>query len=217
MWPPNYLIFCGLALLTTLSPGPALLLTLSNTLAVGPRRAMLGALGNALGLLLVSSLVMAGLGLLLIGSAKAFGLLKLTGAAYLIYLGVQQWRASSQPAAQTGPGLAPKQGTLALFSRGVAVALTNPKAILFFSALFPQFISADRSVLGQFVVLTLTFAASALFSHAVYASIAAALRSRLGSTGSRRQQQSTRLFKRGSAVAFVGLGLSLLRLPGPVA
>ncbi len=217
MWSSNDAVFLGLALLTTLSPGPALLLTVSNTLAVGARRAMWGALGNALGLFLVSSLVMAGLGLLLMGSAQAFAVLKLMGAGYLIVLGVQQWRAASAAQGQPGPSAAPEQSKRVLFTRGVAVAMTNPKAILFFSALFPQFMDWDHPALGQFLSLTLIFSACAMFSHALYAAIAAGLKRKWGAVESGRRRPSGRWLRRVIALVFVGLGLSLLRLPGRAA
>jgi len=86
------LLFSGVALLTTLSPGPAVLFTIHNTLTAGARAAWRGALGNATGLLLVAAAGFAGVTVLLSRSVLAFTVLKVAGSAYLIYLAFHQWR-----------------------------------------------------------------------------------------------------------------------------
>jgi threonine/homoserine/homoserine lactone efflux protein len=201
----NWLVFCSVALLTTFTPGPAVLLAISNSVARGPRRALIGSLGNALGLFIVSGTALAGLGIVLATSASAFTLLKLAGAGYLIYLGVRQWRnqASAFAAASTSPA---HSTGWRLFAQGVSVALTNPKGILFFSALFPQFLTQEAPLLEQFVVLTTTFSVCALLSHTFYALLAHKLRRQFASP------RRARLFNRISGGLFVLLGLSLLRL-----
>lgn len=202
----NWLVFSSVALLTTFSPGPAVLLAISNSVTAGPRRALIGALGNALGLFLLSGISMAGLGMLLSASASAFTALKLAGAAYLIFLGVKQWR--NQTSAFAAENTLPTAGTrLRLFSQGISVALTNPKALLFFSALFPQFLVPGISLVSQFMLLTSTFCACALLSHTSYVFLAHTLSAQLGS------YRRIRWFNRASGGLFILLGLSLLRLP----
>jgi homoserine/homoserine lactone efflux protein len=201
----NWLIFCGVALVVTFTPGPGVLLAISNSLSIGPWRSMISSLGNMMGLFIISGVTMAGMGVILATSAIAFTTLKLSGAAYLIYLGIKQWRSKaslfSAPHTQ-----ADSHSAWRLFSQGLTVALTNPKAILFFSALFPQFIKQDAPVFPQFTVLTITFAACALISHAFYALLARSLKSQFANP--RRMQ----LFNYASGGLFVVLGLSLLRL-----
>ena len=85
-------LFCTLSLVTAFSPGPAVLLAVSNAATLGMRRAFFSSAGNAVGVFLVSATAMLGLGALLKTSALWFGALKLAGAAYLIYLGIRQWR-----------------------------------------------------------------------------------------------------------------------------
>jgi len=204
----NWLIFCGVTLLVAFTPGPAVLLAVSNSMSVGPRRAMISSLGNATGLFMVSAAAMAGLGVVLSTSAHAFMLLKLAGAAYLIYLGIKQWRSQGSVFAdlQGAPaGAVPRSG-LRLFGNGLTVALTNPKGILFFSALFPQFLTQDAPLAMQFAVLTTTFATASVLSHAFYVLLARLLRKQLS------DPRRTRLFNKVSGGAFVLLGLSLLRL-----
>lgn len=204
----NWLLFCGVALLVTFTPGPGVLLAIANSVAVGPRRAMISSIGNAVGLFIISGVAMAGMGVVLATSAAAFMALKLLGALYLVYLGIKQWR--SQGGALAAPAEAAATADPhtrgRLFGKGLTVALTNPKAILFFSALFPQFLAADAPMLGQFLVLTTTFAACAIFAHGFYVLLAGALKRQFA------RPARLRLFNRAAGAIFIVLGLGLLRL-----
>jgi threonine/homoserine/homoserine lactone efflux protein len=204
----NWLLFCSVALLVTFSPGPAVLLAISNAIAVGPRRAMISSMGNGFGLFIISGVAMAGMGVVLATSATAFMLLKLAGALYLVYLGIKQWRSKTSIVADApvALGAANPNSFWKLFRQGLTVALTNPKAILFFSALFPQFITPGEPVAIQFTVLTASFVACAMLAHLFYANLARLLKTQLATPG------RAKLFNRISGGAFVLLGLSLLRL-----
>ena len=204
----NWLLFCSVALLVTFSPGPAVLLAISNAIAVGPRRAMISSMGNGFGLFIISGVAMAGMGVVLATSATAFMLLKLAGALYLVYLGIKQWRSKTSIVgdAPVALGAANPNSFWKLFRQGLTVALTNPKAILFFSALFPQFITPGEPVAIQFTVLTTSFVACAMLAHLFYANLARLLKTQLATPG------RAKLFNRISGGAFVLLGLSLLRL-----
>ena len=204
----NWLLFCSVALLITFSPGPAVLLAISNAIAVGPRRAMISSMGNGFGLFIISGVAMAGMGVVLATSATAFMLLKLAGALYLVYLGIKQWRSKTSIVADApvALGAANPNSFWKLFRQGLTVALTNPKAILFFSALFPQFITPGEPVAIQFTVLTTSFVACAMLAHLFYANLARLLKTQLATPG------RARLFNRITGGAFVLLGLSLLRL-----
>lgn len=204
----NWLLFCSVALLVTFSPGPAVLLAISNAIAVGPRRAMISSMGNGFGLFIISGVAMAGMGVVLATSATAFMLLKLAGALYLVYLGIKQWRSKTSIVADApvAQGAANPNSFWKLFRQGLTVALTNPKAILFFSALFPQFITPGEPVAIQFTVLTTSFVACAMLAHLFYANLARLLKTQLATPG------RAKLFNRISGGAFVLLGLSLLRL-----
>lgn len=157
----NWLLFCGVTLLVTFSPGPAVLPAISNSVPVGARRAVMGSLGNATGMFMISAAANAWLGVVLAKSAAAFTALTIAGAAYLVYPGVKQWRSKGRasvrtdtPAVSTTPN-----ATRRLFGQVVTVALANPKSILLFSALFPQFVTHDAPIPEQFVMLTSSFAA----------------------------------------------------------
>lgn len=196
-------LFCTVSLVTAFSPGPAVLLAVSNATALGARRALLGSAGNALGVCLVAVVALLGLGALLRASASAFLVLKLAGALYLIYLGIRQWR-SPAPLAAATPAPVARDGTQ-LFLQGVLVAATNPKSILFFTALLPQFMRPSAPAWSQGVLLTLTFAACTLLSHLCY--VAAARRLRHWLAGARG-----RWWQRCTGTIFIALGVGLLRL-----
>lgn len=203
----DWLTFLTIALFVTFTPGPAVLLAVSNSIGVGPGRAMISSLGNAVGLLLVSLATTVGLGVVLQTSATAFLALKLLGAGYLVYLGIRQWRSGGAMFSEAS-GAQARAGAPAwrLFGNGLTVALTNPKAILFFSALFPQFMKAGDGAVQQFALLTITFAACAVFSHAVYVLLARSVKGRLADP--RRARVLNRVF----GGSFVVLGVSLLGL-----
>jgi homoserine/homoserine lactone efflux protein len=212
----NWLVFCGVAFLVTFSPGPGVLLAVSNAMSHGVRRAAMSSLGNATGLLVLSGVAMAGMGAVLAVSAVAFTVLKVAGALYLIYLGVRQWRSAAMPLAAASKATPRAETPTAqfrrkLFVQGLGVALTNPKAILFFSALFPQFLTPDAPVLEQVAVLTVTFVIFSLLSHAFYVLLARAFKGQLA------QPRKQQIFNRVSGGLFVLLGLGLLRLQNKVA
>ncbi|RDZ27695.1 LysE family translocator [Lysobacter silvisoli] len=197
-------LFCSLALLTAFSPGPAVLLALSNAAAHGPRRALLGSAGNALGVFLVSATAMLGLGAVLKTSAWLFAALKLAGALYLLWLGLRQWRQRADLFARV-PEPTRAGATRRLFLQGLLVASTNPKSILFFTALLPQFMRTDAPLLPQFFALTLSFAACTVLSHLCYVGLAGVLRRWLATP------QRARWFNRVLGTGYAAMGLSLLR------
>ena len=161
-----YLLFLTVATLTVLSPGPGVLMTLTNALRYGLRGTIGGILGIAAGALLVAGISSTTLGAVLAASALAFTVLKLAGAAYLIYLGARLWRSPPVPVAS-------EQAHQASFKRrfleGLSLQLTNPKAIFFFLSVFPQFIEGEAGFVRQFALLVLTYAALVVVIHTGYA------------------------------------------------
>lgn len=201
-----WLSFLGISLVTAFSPGPAILLAMSNATSRGAGKALLSSAGNALGIFLVSGAAMIGLGTLLRTSFMLFAALKIVGAAYLVYLGIKQWRGAGKPAqvkARQPDQVAPNTSAQ-LFRDGLLVALTNPKSIIFFTALFPQFIQTKEAILPQFLVLTFTFVGCALLSHATFVVLARSAGARL------KAGNSLRVLQRTSAALFMSLGVALL-------
>lgn len=206
------LAFSAVALLAILSPGPAILLALRNGVAWGLRAVAWSSLGNVTGLLVLSSAAVLGLGVLLKSSALLFGAVKLFGALYLFYLGLRQlWSRSPMVGASdasTSPKQAPRPS--ALYREAFFLAVTNPKPILFFTALFPQFIHADAPVLPQFLVLTGIFMSLSFATLMSYALLG--VRSR----GVLVRPQFVKWVNRVVGSLFMGLGAVLLTLRRPV-
>jgi len=162
-----YLLFLLMAGATVLSPGPGVVMTLSNALRFGARGTMGGVLGIATGALVVAVISATSLGVLLATSAAAFTALKFIGAAYLVYLGIRLWRA---PPLQLEISAAGADGGFGKrFVEGITMQLTNPKVVLFFLSIFPQFIDPSASYAAQFAVLVLTYCLLVVGIHLMYA------------------------------------------------
>lgn len=151
-------IYTATAFLLAVTPGPTMLLALSNGINGGMRRAGWGIAGAALGSAIVITIVALGLGSLLAVSTWLFDALRVAGVIYLVWLGYRMWR--SEPA-DVGRTLAENldsepRGHRAL-AKSLAVALSNPKALLFFAAFLPQFIDTGRSQGPQYAVLGAIF------------------------------------------------------------
>ena len=210
-------LFAGFAIVASFTPGPAVMLAVHNAMHFGWRRAVWSSLGNISGLLVLSSLSALGINAVLQSSASAFGLMKTAGAAYLIWLGVQQWRRAAaaraaasvvadDPAPTADAARAATASRRVLYRRGLGVALTNPKAIAFVAALFPQFLRAGEPMAPQYMLLTATFMAVSLFALSCYAGLAVLARRPL------RRYFAAGWPQRAGAMVFCGFGLALLRL-----
>lgn len=158
-----YAISC---LAVTITPGPTMLLALSNGASRNRRIAVMGMLGAALSDVILIGAVGIGLGSLLAASATAFGVVKWVGVAYLVWLAIQLWRAA--PAALAPDGHPAKSARKA-FVRSLCVALSNPKGLLFFSAFLPQFINTARAQAPQYLLLALLTAIMDIAIMACYA------------------------------------------------
>ncbi|MEY7272182.1 homoserine/homoserine lactone efflux protein [Citrobacter koseri] len=141
------------SIILSLSPGSGAINTMTTAISHDYRGATASIAGLQTGLGIHIILVGVGLGTLFSRSVVAFEVLKWAGAAYLIWLGIQQWRAAGAIDLNT---LAHAQSRSRLFRRAVFVNLTNPKSIVFLAALFPQFIKPQEPQLMQYVVLGIT-------------------------------------------------------------
>lgn len=147
-----WLLYVTTVLAFMSTPGPSHLLMLSNSMVHGFRPALATAAGD----LSANSLQMlaAGFGLaaLLVASQSALTAVKYAGAAYLVWMGARMWL-------RAGKGGAPKAAASrgVLWRQGFLTSLANPKAVVFFAALFPQFISPDAPFAPQFVILSITY------------------------------------------------------------
>ncbi len=152
------LVFSLVAFIGIATPGPTVLLALSNGSRHGVRAAMAGMAGAVLSDLILIFAVAIGLGALLAASEFWFSVVKWVGVAYLAWLGIRLLRSNGAlalPADDPGTGGTALRG---LFLRSFFVAITNPKGYLFFSAFLPQFIQPTQPQLPQYVALAATFA-----------------------------------------------------------
>ncbi|MFZ6681782.1 LysE family translocator [Undibacterium sp. Tian12W] len=168
--PTELFTFMAVVLGMFLVPGPAVLLVITRTAQSGRRTGIATGLGIATGDLIHTLAAAIGLSALLATSALAFTVVKLAGAAYLLYLGVRAIMAKPAPEeASATQRLVPSMqlvSPLRAYWQAVPAELLNPKTALFFLAFLPQFVHADRSApFAQFVILGLVFAAmSAVYS-----------------------------------------------------
>lgn len=145
---------CGAAVLISLTPGAGAINTMANSIGVGWARSIWGIVGQQLALLIHIAIVAAGVGLVVAESPLLFNIVRYSGAAYLVFLGIRQLvaRGGDEPddvqVARSSPW--------GMFRRGVLVNLTNPKAIVFFLAFTPQFIRPERPLVPQYVILAAT-------------------------------------------------------------
>ena len=165
--PDTVLVFLGASVALALVPGPDNLFVLTQSALHGRLAGLLVTLGLCTGILGHTVAVTLGVAALIATSALAFTLLKLIGAAYLVYLAWQAFRASTQRLASTGQ---PALSALQLYRRGVIMNITNPKVAIFFLAFLPQFASpANGSVTLQLVALGALFVVTTLL---VFGSVA---------------------------------------------
>jgi homoserine/homoserine lactone efflux protein len=195
-----YLLFLAMAAITVLSPGPGVVMTLSNALLFGFRGTFGGILGIAFGALIVAAISATSLGVLLATSVTVFTILKLIGACYLIYLGLRLWR--SPPFRFTAQGTHHARFARR-FMEGLSMQLTNPKAVFFFLSVFPQFISPTEGYAPQFARLVLTYSLLVVIIHCVYALFAHRARAWLTS------ERGGRVVNRTAGSAFIVFGVAL--------
>jgi len=155
MYFENWLAFCSIALLAAAIPGPAILLVSTHSLQFGTLRSLISAAGNVTGLFIMSACSILGLSALVMVSSTAFTVIKIIGALYLLYMGIKIWRSGVQ-LNTINSQCKTKFSAWSLYSQGLLISLTNPKAIIFTSALFPQFIVVSEPLLPQFLILAAT-------------------------------------------------------------
>ena len=183
---PHFVAFAGVALLLTLSPGPDMALMLRNVLRGGGRVVFATTLGTCLGLLFWAAASSLGIAALMASSAELFTLLRLVGAAYLVWLGAgalrtawegdRAFRAEAEAvapaaAAGSGPGAAPLRAPLtrtAAFRNALVANLFNPKIGVFYATLLPQFIPPGFPALGASLILASIHAAEGIVWLSLY-------------------------------------------------
>jgi len=198
--PPKLLAFVLASVILAIVPGPAVIYLMTQTLSRGRRAGLASVAGVALGNLMNAAVASFGLAAILATSATAFSVVKLAGAAYLVWLGIKALRGRPGAVPQaTRAALRPAQ----LFRDAVVVAFLNPKTALFFAALLPQFVDASAGApLRQNLVFGSVFVAVALCTDTLYVLTASGLRAAVVG-----RSEWARLGRYLSAATFFALGV----------
>ena len=199
----DYWLFVLTGVLLNLTPGQDTFYILGRSVAEGTRSGVASALGIAVGSLVHTAMAALGLSAILATSASAFAVVKLLGAAYLIYLGVRMLRSanvSERPTSRVGSA-----GVLSSFRDGIVTNVLNPKVALFFLALMPQFIDAGSTQkVAAFLALGFTFVTLGAAWCLVLAVAAAYLRAWF-----LRKPSMATILNRVAGAMFIALGLKL--------
>lgn len=202
------LLYTPAALLVIAIPGPDMMLSLARGLTQGRVAGFANAIGVGVGIMIHAVLAAFGVSALLIASETAFLAMKLIGAAYLVYLGIQQWRAGGE----LGEVSAPAMPLSEVFYKGVLSNLLNPKVALFVLAFVPQFVRVgdlqnSASAFAQILALGAIFSILTIFFYALLALTASSVSAWL-----KARPRWVRNFNRGTGVVFIASGAAALTL-----
>ena len=202
--PEQFLGFLLAAVLITASPGPDNLMVLGLGMSKGRRQGMVFGLGCALGCLSHTLLAVLGVSALIAASPVAFTALRVGGGLYLLWLG---WNAlRSQGGSKTSDGAQAPQSLGSLFAKGLVANAINPKVVLFFLSLLPQFvIPANGQVPGQMLALGVTFTIQAAILFGLLGWFAGAIGAWLN-----RKPGAGKWLDRIAGTVFVALGVKLI-------
>jgi homoserine/homoserine lactone efflux protein len=201
-----YITYFFVVFLATIIPGPNMLLAIKHGINYGTRRSVASAVGNTIGNLLIALISLAGLRAVLVASETFFVIIKWGGIVYLLYIGITTFF-ESVPSEELARGDVPaKMGKTAytIFMEGFLIAVGNPKGILFFTALFPQFINLSTASVNEFTVVFVTLAAIAFVGFLMYAALASRLRCMFHIRWFRKA------YNRVTGGAFIGCGLAMV-------
>ncbi|MFH8489489.1 LysE family translocator [Streptomyces longisporoflavus] len=204
----RFLAFAAMSLLVIVIPGPSVLFVIGRALAHGRRTAVATALGNVLGSYVLVLAVAFGVGSLVERSAAVFMAVKLAGAAYLVFLGVQAFRHRKEMRAQSvgtsAPGEAARSDVRTVLD-GALVGVTNPKGIVFFAAVLPQFVDHSAGHLpAQMLLLGLVPISIGLITDTLWGLTASAAR-----TWFARSDRRLSLIGGAGGVTMIGLGVTV--------
>ena len=201
------ILYTIVALFYVISPGPAIFLALVNGMSGNFKAVLLSSLGNISGLFLLSLVSIVGLGALITASAALFLVVKIIGAAYLMYLGIKQFRAAGVTKKASHVIVnKPNKSDIAYYLEGFFLAATNPKPILFFISIFPQFLNIESSLVPQFFTLTMIFMFISFVSLLTYGYLAKSTKSLFSN------KEGMKWFHRITGGIFIGMGVGLLQL-----
>ncbi len=199
----QYLIFLAITIAWMFAPGPATLFSVNNGIRYGAKKAVLATFGNILAFQILVLLSILGLGAVLAASTMAFQILKIIGALYLIYLGFKLWTAPIIAFKESDNFDQQDASQSALFRRAFLITFLNPKALIYISALLPQFINVNNFEIVNLLTITLTIALLQFIAFSSYAILSSNIQVWLKNENNRQR------FNRLSGSTFAGFGLAL--------
>ena len=200
------LIYTVVAFFYITSPGPAIVLAIINGMRANMKTVMLSSFANVLGLFILSTASIFGLGVLFKTSSNLFLLVKVVGALYLIYLGIKFLFNKSSFDIDENTEKEKNKSKKSNFLESFFLAITNPKPILFFTAIFPQFLNMQNNIMPQFFILTGIFLLISFISLCAYAYLAKRSKKWLSN------KNRLTWFSRITGGMFIGLGVGILQL-----
>lgn len=200
----SWLMYLTLVLVATSTPGPAVLYIVTNSTIHGWKKSIFAALGNIVGLFCLGVMSVAGLGTILKTSEMFFNMIKYAGAGYLIYLGLKLIIQKNMDLTRvTNQITSRKVSGKQIFFHALGVAVSNPKAIVFLTALFPQFLDINETLLPQFSMLIATLMIFSFSFLMLYALLAHKAKIWVSSP------DRIKTFNRTSGSIFIGFGILL--------
>ena len=166
----SYLLYLNMSIIASISLGPSVLMAASNGINYGRKKALFGVFCHVSAMLILAIISASGLGFIVMASEHALTVLKYAGAAYLIYLGLRILSCKNNRALANNNAVIPSKRIL--FKQSFSLGISNPKALIFFSALFPQFIQVGQPLLPQFFILAGTSLINAFAFTFAYALLA---------------------------------------------
>jgi hypothetical protein len=203
----NIVTFIAFALVIIAIPGPSVMFAISRALVLGKRGAVLTVVGNGIGVFGQALAVSIGLGVLIQSNDVLMHVIRLAGAAFLMYLGITAIRHRRDGLDLSAPATVPTSSHI--LRESIVVGLSNPKTIVFFSAAFPQFVVSDGSpIVWQMIELSVIFVVFGISGDAIYALSAGAARDWFAQSPSRVVTMRTI-----GGIAMTTLGLITALLP----
>lgn len=203
----TWILFTLAVTVASVSPGPNILMVVVNTLKYGVKGAIFSILGNIICLFGVASLAAIGVGAVIATAPIAFTIMKIAGGLYLAWLGFNMIKNSFGEQAQISIDANDEDIAEApagsIMIKAILVSASNPKSILFLTAIFPQFLNTQTAIAPQFAIMFATIIGLVSFVHGIYALLASGLRNKPIS------QKLRRIMSRVTGSTFIGLGAGI--------
>ena len=199
------LIYTAVTFFYVTSPGPAVILAIVNGMKANMKTVMISSFANIMGLMILSTVSIWGLGVIITTSAVLFTVIKLVGAFYLIYLGIKFLLNNKALNFESNDNKEDKSMGK-YFMESFLIAVTNPKPILFFTAIFPQFIDKSVSILPQFLIMTGVFMFISFSSLCAYGLLSKKSQKWIAN------EKGMTWFNRITGGLFIGLGVGIMQM-----